>query len=102
MQKNYLNKLEANRGTEAQNKIKLLFPFFQRKVLSSATFHSHHHLHVMPPEFGGKWGTECLDTSAYPAVCWIQREISYSKINFYKKHFFKEVLIGNKHEQREF
>ena len=31
---------------------------------------------IYPPELGGKWGTECLDTSpsAYPAACGIQSE----------------------------
>ena len=41
----------------------------QSAALSSAT-------HAMPPEFGGKWEMECLNTlpSAYPAECGIQRE----------------------------
>ena len=53
----------------------LYFHFFalvytQSAALSSAT------QHVMPPEFGGKWGTECLNTRflAYRIVCGIQRE----------------------------
>ena len=29
----------------------------QSAALSSATYHA------MPPEFGGKWGTECLNTT---------------------------------------
>ena len=56
--------------------INLYFYFFAlvsrlSTALSSAT------QHAMPPKFGRKWGTECVNTrvpSAYPAVCGIQRE----------------------------
>ena len=51
----------------------------QRVAFSSAT----HTQQVMPPEFGGKFGTECLNTrvpSAYSAVCGIQSETDYNLI----------------------
>ena len=56
---------EASRGAEEQSVPTrggdLYFHFFalvskKSAVLSSAT------QHVMPPEFGRKWGTECLNT----------------------------------------
>ena len=54
---------------------KFIFSFLRsgrRRVkstaLSSAT------QHAMPPEFGRKWGTECLNTRFPAAVCGIQRE----------------------------
>ena len=44
----------------------------------------------MPPEFGGKWVTECLNTrlGPYPAVCGIQREAIF----FYKRINGKNLL----------
>ena len=89
--------IEANRGATRSVTVKndwlwvrfpleemkyLYFHFFalvsrQSAALSSAT------QHAMPPEFGRKWGTECLNTrfpSAYPAVCGIQREADFYNI----------------------
>ena len=43
----------------------------QSTALSSAT------QYITPVDFGGHWGTRCLNTrfpSAHPAVCGIQRE----------------------------
>ena len=44
-------------------------------ALSSVTQHD------MPPDFGRKWGTECLNTRfsmVGPAVCVIQRKAEFS------------------------
>ena len=39
--------------------------------------------HEIPPEFGRKWGTECLKTRfPLPAVCGIQREADNKKQKF--------------------